>query len=83
MTSPITKEELAILAAAAMHDDGEYSVVRDYNKPWGEEHAALKRVELLGFMKLKSAGRVAPSQQYARQSVITDAGRAALAAATP
>jgi hypothetical protein len=33
MTSPITKEELAILVAAAMHDDGEYSVVRDYNKP--------------------------------------------------
>jgi hypothetical protein len=79
MTSPIANEELAILAAAAMHDDGEYSVVRDYNKPWGEEHAAMKRLELL----VKSAGRVAASQQYARQSVITDAGRAALAAAPP
>jgi hypothetical protein len=43
----------------------------------------MKHLEELGFMKIKSAGRVAPSQQYIRRSVITDAGRAALASTTP
>jgi hypothetical protein len=37
-------------------------------------------LETLGFMKIKSAGRVPPSKQYVRRSVITDAGRVALVA---
>ena len=41
---------------------------------------AMKHLEDLGFVKIKSAGRIPPSQQYFRRSVITDAGRAALAA---
>jgi len=77
-----TKEELLILAVAATDGQGEYCVSRDYNKPWGEQYAAMKHLENLGFMKIKSAGRVPPSQQYSRRSVITDAGRAALAATT-
>jgi hypothetical protein len=76
----LTKEELLILAVAATDGHGEYCVSRDYNKPWGEQYAAMKHLEDLGFMKIKSAGRVPPSQQYFRRSVITDAGRAALAA---
>ena len=78
----LTKEELLILAVAATDGQGEYCVSRDYNKPWGEQYSAMKHLEDLGFMKIKSAGRVPPSQQYSRQSVITDAGRAALAATT-
>jgi hypothetical protein len=79
----LTKDELLILAAAATDSRAEYCVGRDYNKPWGEEYAAMRHLEILGFMKIKSAGRVPPSQQYVRRSVITDAGRAALAATTP
>ena len=78
----LTKEELLILAVAATDGHAECCVSRDYNKPWGEECAAMKNLETLGFMKIKSAGRVPPSQQYLRRSVITDAGRAALAAST-
>jgi hypothetical protein len=76
----LTKEEFRILTVAATDGLGEYFVSREYNKPWGEECAAMKHLEELGFMILKSAGRVSPSQQYVRRSVITDAGRAALAA---
>jgi hypothetical protein len=78
----LTKEELLILAAAATDGLGEYFVSREYNEPWGEQYAAMRHLETLGFMKIKSAGRVPPSQQYVRRSVITDAGRVALAAAT-
>ena len=78
----LTKEEFRILTAAATDDLGEYFVSREYNKPWGERYAAMKHLEELGLMKIKSAGRVPPSQQYFRRSVITDAGRAALAATT-
>jgi hypothetical protein len=42
----------------------------------------MKHLENLGFMKIKSAGRIPLNQQYARRSVIPDAGRAALAATT-
>ena len=78
----LTIEELQILAVAAGDDHGEYCLSREYNEPWGEQCAAMKHLETLGFMKIKSAGRVSPSQQYFRRSVITDAGRAALAATT-
>jgi hypothetical protein len=78
----LTKETLKILAVAATDDHGEYCVSREYNEPWGEEYAAMKHLETLDLMKIKSAGRVAPSPQYLRRSVITDAGRAALAAST-
>jgi hypothetical protein len=78
----LTKEELLILAVAATDGHAECCVIREYNKPWGEEYAAMRHLETLGFMKIKSAGRVPPSQQYVRRSVITDAGRAALAATT-
>jgi hypothetical protein len=78
----LTEEKVQILAVAATDDLGEYFVIREYNKPWGEQYAAMKNLEDLGFMKIKSAGRVPPSQQYLRRSVITDAGRAALAATT-
>ena len=78
----LTEEELLILGVAAIADHGEYCVSRDYNKPWGEECAAMKHLETVGFMKIKSAGRTPPSQQYVRRSVITDAGRVALAAST-
>ena len=78
----LTKEELLILGVAVIDDHGEYCVSRDYNKPWGEAYAAIKNLEDLGLMKIKSAGRVPPSPQYFRRSVITDAGRAALAATT-
>jgi hypothetical protein len=78
----LSKEELLILSVAATDGHAECCVSRDYNKPWGKECAAMKHLENLGFMKIKSAGRVSPSQQYVRRSVITDAGRAALAAAT-
>ena len=78
----LTKEELRILAVAATDGHSEYCVFRDYNKPWGEECAAMKHLEDLGFMKIESAGRIPPSQQYVRRSVITDAGREAPAATT-
>ena len=78
----LTQEELLIITVAAIDDHGEYCVSRDYNKPWGEQCAAMKHLEDLGFMKIKSAGRIPPSQQYVRRSVITDAGREALAATT-
>jgi len=71
----LTKEELQILAVAAADDHGEYCLSREYNEPWGEQCAAMKHLETFGFMKIKSAGRVPPSQQYLRRSVITDAGR--------
>ena len=79
----LTKEELRILAVAATDGHAECCISRNYNKPWGEEYAAMKHLEDLGFMKIKSGGRVPPSQQYVRRSVITDAGRAELAATTP
>jgi hypothetical protein len=63
----LTKEELPILAVAATDGHGECCVSRDYNKPWGEQYAAMKNFENLGFMKIKSAGRVPTSQQYARR----------------
>ena len=47
----LTKEELLILAVAATDGQGEYCVSRDYNKPWGEQCAAMKHLEDLGFMK--------------------------------
>ena len=47
----LTKEELLILGVAAIDDHGEYCVSRDYNKPWGEEYAAMKHLENFGFMK--------------------------------
>jgi hypothetical protein len=78
----LTKEELQILAVAAGDDHGEYCLSREYNEPWGEQCATMKHLETLGFMRIKSAGRVPPSQQYLRRSVITDAGRAALAEIT-
>jgi hypothetical protein len=78
----LTKGELLILAVAATDGLGEYFVSREYNEPWGEQYAAMKHLENVGFMKIKSAGRVPPNQQYVRRSVITDAGRAALAAST-
>jgi hypothetical protein len=77
----LTQVELVILAAAATDGLGEYFVSREYNERWGEQYAGMKHLEELGFMKIKSAGRVPPSKQYVRRSVITDAGRAALAAA--
>ena len=77
----LEKDELLILAVAAIDGDGEYRVSRDWNKPWGADYRAMKNLEDRGFMKLKSAGRVPLSQQYARQSVITETGRSALAAA--
>jgi hypothetical protein len=76
----LTKEELLILGVAAIDDHGEYCLCREYNVPWSEQYAAIKLLEDLGFMKIKSAGRVLSSQQYVCRSVITDAGRAALAA---
>ena len=78
----LTKEELQILAVAAGDDHGEYCLSREYNEPWDEQYLAMKHLEILGFMQIKSAGRVPPSQQYLRRSVITDAGRAALAEIT-
>ena len=59
----LTKEELLILTVAATDGLGEYYVSREYNERWGEQHAAMKHLEELGFMKIKSAGRVPPSQQ--------------------
>jgi hypothetical protein len=75
----LTKEELLILGVAATDGLGEYFVSREYNERWGEQYAAMRHLENLGFMKIKSAGRVPPSKQYVRRSVITDAGRAELA----
>ena len=54
----LTKEELQILAVAAGDDHGEYCLSREYNEPWGEQCAAMKHLEDLGFMKIKSGGRV-------------------------
>ena len=76
----LNKDELLILAAAAIDGDGEYGLQRDWNKPWGADYTDMKNLEDHGFMKIKSAGRVPLSKQYFRRSVITDAGRAALAA---
>jgi hypothetical protein len=53
----LTKEELLILGVAATDDLGEYFVSREYNKPWGEQYAAMKNLEELGLMNIKSAGR--------------------------
>jgi len=75
----LNKDELLILAAAAIDGDGEYGLQRDWNKPWGADYTDMKNLEDCGFMKIKSAGRVPHSKQYFRRSVITDAGRAALA----
>jgi hypothetical protein len=79
----LNKNELLILTAASTDGTGEYCVSRDWNKAWGVDYEAMKNLEDRGFMKIKSAGRVPQSQQYARRSVITEAGRAALATAAP
>ena len=76
----LNKDELLILTAAAIDDDGEYGLQRDWNKSWGADYTDMKNLEECGFMKIKSAGRVPDGKQYFRRSVITDAGRAALAA---
>ena len=75
----LNKDELLILAEAAIDGDGEYSVQRDWNKPWGADYRDMKTLEDQGFMKIKSAGRAPLGKQYVRRSGITDAGRAALA----
>jgi hypothetical protein len=74
----LNKDELLILTVAAADSGGEYSVLRDWNKQWGAEYAAMKNLEAHGFMKIKSAGRVPHVNQWSRQSTITDTGRAAL-----
>jgi len=79
----LTEEELLILAAAATGGQGEYCISRDYNKPWGEECAAMKHLENLGFMTIISAGRVSPSQQYFPSIRYHRRWPAALAAITP
>jgi hypothetical protein len=62
-----------------MDQAGEYCLFRDYNKPWDRGRQLLKDLEEAGFMKIKAAGRVADSKRWSRCSVITDAGRTALA----
>ena len=74
------EDELRILAAAAIDDDGEYCLLREWNKQWGGEHTDMKSLEDCGFMKIKSAGRDPLTKQWFRRSVITDAGRVAFAA---
>ena len=76
----LNKDELLILSEAAIDGDGEYFLQRDWNRPWGAAYRDMKALEDQGFMKIKSAGRVPLGKQYFRRSVITDAGRAALAA---
>jgi hypothetical protein len=75
----LNKEELLILSVAAIDGDGEYCVQRDWNKPWGPDHTDIKNLEARGLMKIKSAGRIPVTNQWIRRSVITDAGREALA----
>jgi hypothetical protein len=74
------EDELRILAVAAVDDDGEYCLHRDWNKRWGAEYTDMKNLEDCGFMKIKSAGRVPLTKQWFRRSGITDAGREAFAA---
>ena len=74
------EDELRILAVAAIDGDGQYCLLRDWNKRWGAEYTDMKNLEDCGFMKIKSAGRVALTKQWFRRSVITDAGRVAFAA---
>jgi hypothetical protein len=74
------EDELRILAVAAIDGDGEYCLQRDWNKRWGAEYTNMKNLEDGGFMKIKSAGRVPLTNQWFRRSVITDAGRVAIAA---
>jgi hypothetical protein len=76
----LNNDERVILAAAATDGEGEYCLQRDWNKPWGADRTDMKNLEDSGLMKIKSAGRVPLGKQYFRRSVITDAGRAALAA---
>jgi hypothetical protein len=76
----LNKDELLILSVAAIDGDGEYCVQRDWNKPWGTDYTYMKNLEVLGLMKIKSAGRIPLTNQWFRRSVITDAGREALAA---
>jgi hypothetical protein len=78
-TVPLSQEQRIILTAATMDKAGEYCLFRDYNKPWDNGRQLLKDLEEAGFMKIKAAGRVADSNRWSRCSVITDAGRAALA----
>jgi hypothetical protein len=73
------KDEQFILAAAA-GGDGEYCLQRDWNKRWGADYTGMKNLEDCGFMKIRSAGRVPITNQWFRRSIITDAGRVALAA---
>jgi hypothetical protein len=75
----LNKDELLILSVAAIDADGEYCVRRDWNKPWGPDHTDIKNLEVRGLMKIKSAGRIPVTNQWFRRSVITDAGREALA----
>jgi hypothetical protein len=76
----LNKDELLILGVAAIDGDGECCVQRDWNKPWGADYADMKNLEDRGLMKIKSAGRVSLTNCWFRRSVITDAGRMALAA---
>jgi hypothetical protein len=76
----LNKDELLILGIAAIDGDGEYCVQRDWNKPWGTDYTDMKNLEGRGLMKIKSAGRIPLTNQWFRRSVITDAGRDALAA---
>src|SRR5438477_10170918 len=70
----LTIEQLQILAVAAGDDHGEYCLSREYNEPWDKQCAAMKHLETLVFMKIKSAGRVPPSRQYLRRSVCWPCG---------
>jgi len=74
------EDELRILAVAAIDGDGQYCLLRDWNKRWGAEYTDMKNLEDCGFMKIKSAGRDALTKQWFRRSVITNAGRVAFAA---
>lgn len=78
----LSTEHLSILAVAANDGDGEYVVRRDWNKPWGADHALMKDLESRGLMQISSAERVEPTKQWCRRSQITEAGRAASSAAT-
>ena len=74
------ESELRILAVAVSDGEGEYCLQRDWNKRWGAEHTDMKSLEDCGLMKITSAGRDRLTKQWFRRSVITDAGRLALAA---
>jgi hypothetical protein len=76
----LNNDELLILAAAAIDGGGEYCVQRDWNKRWGPECADIRKLEGLGLMKVTSAGRDPATKHWFRRSLITDAGRVALAA---